>query len=143
MANAAGVGMNKDIVLRYIELQALMLAPVAPHWAEYVWLEVLKKVSLVSSLLLFSVWLTTTARDDPLRQVPHRPRTLTLALRRPSIRPQHIIQHPLRGRPIREASIQGQESGLQPSRAEEAHDLRGEEIPHMAREVHRSRPRGL
>lgn len=30
--------------MRYIELQALMLAPVAPHWAEYVWLEVLKKV---------------------------------------------------------------------------------------------------
>ncbi|KAJ5168003.1 Leucine--tRNA ligase cytoplasmic [Penicillium canariense] len=44
-ASAAGVGMHRDIILRYIELQALMLAPITPHWAEYVWLEVLKKVS--------------------------------------------------------------------------------------------------
>jgi leucyl-tRNA synthetase len=35
--------MHRDIVLRYIELQALVLAPIIPHWAEYVWLEVLKK----------------------------------------------------------------------------------------------------
>lgn len=40
--------MHRDTILRYIELQALMLAPIAPHWAEYVWLEVLKKVSLRS-----------------------------------------------------------------------------------------------
>ncbi|KAJ5777740.1 hypothetical protein N7520_000986 [Penicillium odoratum] len=40
---ASGVGMNRDVLMRYIELQALMLAPVAPHWAEHVWLEVLKK----------------------------------------------------------------------------------------------------
>ncbi|CAL5874384.1 uncharacterized protein PFLUO_LOCUS8680 [Penicillium psychrofluorescens] len=42
-ATAAGVGMHRDIILRYIEMQALMLAPIAPHWAEYIWLEVLKK----------------------------------------------------------------------------------------------------
>ncbi|KAL1988366.1 hypothetical protein VTN96DRAFT_10049 [Rasamsonia emersonii] len=42
-ATAAGVGLHRDVVLRYIELQALMIAPIAPHWAEYVWLEVLKK----------------------------------------------------------------------------------------------------
>ncbi|KAF3388397.1 hypothetical protein F1880_004380 [Penicillium rolfsii] len=42
-ATAAGVGMHRDTILRYIELQALMLAPIAPHWSEYVWLEVLKK----------------------------------------------------------------------------------------------------
>ncbi|KAJ6126706.1 hypothetical protein N7523_002318 [Penicillium sp. IBT 18751x] len=47
MATAAGVGMHKDVVQRYIELQALMLAPIAPHWAEYVWLEVLKKNSSI------------------------------------------------------------------------------------------------
>ncbi|QKX63363.1 uncharacterized protein TRUGW13939_10533 [Talaromyces rugulosus] len=40
---AAGIGMHRDVVTRYIELQALMLAPIAPHWSEYVWLEVLKK----------------------------------------------------------------------------------------------------
>lgn len=37
--------MHRDVILRYIELQALMLAVIAPHWAEYVWLEILKKVS--------------------------------------------------------------------------------------------------
>ncbi|KAI9038161.1 leucine--tRNA ligase CDC60 [Aspergillus affinis] len=40
---AAGVGMHRDMILRYIELQALLMAPIAPHWAEYLWLEVLKK----------------------------------------------------------------------------------------------------
>jgi leucyl-tRNA synthetase len=42
-ATAAGVGMHRDTILRYIELQVLMLAPIIPHWAEYIWLEVLKK----------------------------------------------------------------------------------------------------
>jgi len=54
MATAAGVGMHRDVVLRYIELQALMLAPIAPHWAEYVWLEVLKKVSIQFSTNKYS-----------------------------------------------------------------------------------------
>lgn len=40
---AANIAMHKDTVLRYIELQALLLAVVAPHWSEYIWLEVLKK----------------------------------------------------------------------------------------------------
>ncbi|CEP60142.1 leucine--tRNA ligase CDC60 LALA0_S01e03972g [Lachancea lanzarotensis] len=33
--------MHKDLVLRYIELQALALAPIAPHFSEYIWREVL------------------------------------------------------------------------------------------------------
>lgn len=40
---AANIKMHKDLVLRYIELQALLIAVIAPHWAEYIWLEVLKK----------------------------------------------------------------------------------------------------
>jgi leucyl-tRNA synthetase len=55
MASAAGVGMHKDVVLRYIELQALMLAPIAPHWAEYIWLEVLKKSSSIHHALFPTV----------------------------------------------------------------------------------------
>ena len=43
---AAGIGMHRDLVQQYIELQALLLCPIAPHWSEYIWLEVLKKVSL-------------------------------------------------------------------------------------------------
>lgn len=46
---AAGVGMDRDLVLRYIELQALLITPIAPHWAEYVWLELLGKVSFFSN----------------------------------------------------------------------------------------------
>lgn len=37
-------GMHKDLVLRYIELQTLMLAPITPHWSEHVWRNILKKV---------------------------------------------------------------------------------------------------
>ena len=40
---AAGVGMHVDLVRRYIELQALMIAVVTPHWSEHVWKEVLEK----------------------------------------------------------------------------------------------------
>lgn len=33
--------MHKDLVLKYIETQILLLTPVAPHFAEYIWREVL------------------------------------------------------------------------------------------------------
>jgi leucyl-tRNA synthetase len=48
VTTAAGIGMHRDLVLKYIELQALLLMPIAPHWAEYIWLEVLNKVSHLS-----------------------------------------------------------------------------------------------
>ncbi|KAI9665703.1 MAG: cytosolic leucyl tRNA synthetase [Bathelium mastoideum] len=44
---AAEIGMHQAFTRRYIELQALLLTPIAPHWAEYVWLEVLKKPTTV------------------------------------------------------------------------------------------------
>lgn len=40
---AAGLGMHQDLVRKFVELQALLLTPLAPHWAEYIWLDVLKK----------------------------------------------------------------------------------------------------
>lgn len=43
--------MHHDLAKRFIELQALLLTPVAPHWAEYVWLEVLKKPETVQNAL--------------------------------------------------------------------------------------------
>ncbi|KZZ97013.1 leucyl-tRNA synthetase, cytoplasmic [Ascosphaera apis ARSEF 7405] len=43
ICEATGVGMHRDVFLRYVELQTLLLAVVAPHWSEYIWLEVLKK----------------------------------------------------------------------------------------------------
>ena len=48
---AAGVKMHKDLVLQYIELQALLLAVIAPHWSEYIWLEVLHKPSTIQNAL--------------------------------------------------------------------------------------------
>lgn len=37
-------GMNRDLVIRFIEVQAVLLSPICPHVAEYVW-ELLGKVS--------------------------------------------------------------------------------------------------
>lgn len=42
-STAHTVGMHKDLVLRYIEVQALLLSPIAPHFAEYLWREILEK----------------------------------------------------------------------------------------------------
>ena len=40
---ASDTKMHRDLILQYFELQALLLAPIAPHWCEYMWLEVLHK----------------------------------------------------------------------------------------------------
>lgn len=50
-STAAGIKMHKDLVLRYIELQALLLTVIAPHWSEYIWLEVLHKPSTIQNEL--------------------------------------------------------------------------------------------
>ncbi|KAG1462441.1 hypothetical protein G6F46_004324 [Rhizopus delemar] len=42
-------GMHKDLIMRYIEIQALLLSPITPHWSEHVWGTVLKKEGLVVS----------------------------------------------------------------------------------------------
>ena len=55
VTKAAGLGMHRDLVRRYIELQALLVTVVAPHWAEYIWLEVLKKDDTVQNALFPSV----------------------------------------------------------------------------------------
>ncbi|KAL5334754.1 hypothetical protein BJX70DRAFT_377394 [Aspergillus crustosus] len=50
-ATSAGVGMHRDVVLRYIELQALLMSPIAPHWSEYIWLEILNKPETIHRAL--------------------------------------------------------------------------------------------
>ncbi|KAH8811595.1 leucyl-tRNA synthetase-like protein [Xylogone sp. PMI_703] len=50
-STAAGITMHKDLILKYIELQALLLAVIAPHWSEYIWLEVLKKPETIQKAL--------------------------------------------------------------------------------------------
>jgi leucyl-tRNA synthetase len=49
--NAAGIKMHKDLVLKYIELQALAMCVITPHWSEYIWLEVLKKPETIQKAL--------------------------------------------------------------------------------------------
>ncbi|QIW97279.1 hypothetical protein AMS68_002797 [Peltaster fructicola] len=55
VTKAASVGMHIDLVRRYVELQALMVTVVAPHWAEHIWLEVLKKSETVQKALFPTV----------------------------------------------------------------------------------------
>lgn len=48
---SAGVGMHEDLARRYIELQALMITPLAPHWSDYIWQEVLNKKDTIQNTL--------------------------------------------------------------------------------------------
>ncbi|ORE03939.1 leucyl-tRNA synthetase [Rhizopus microsporus var. microsporus] len=44
-------GMHKDLIMRYIETQALLLSPITPHWSEHIWRTLLKKESLIVNAL--------------------------------------------------------------------------------------------
>lgn len=48
---ASGIGMHVDLVRRFVELQALLLTPVAPHWADSVWRELLHKDTSIQNAL--------------------------------------------------------------------------------------------
>ncbi|CAG8548822.1 11572_t:CDS:10 [Diversispora eburnea] len=37
-------GMHKDLILRWIQVHALLIAPIVPHWSEYIWREVLLRM---------------------------------------------------------------------------------------------------
>ncbi|KAK6458884.1 cytosolic leucyl tRNA synthetase [Scheffersomyces xylosifermentans] len=38
---STNIGMHKNLIFKYIETQALLLAPIAPHFAEYIYVELL------------------------------------------------------------------------------------------------------
>jgi len=38
-----GGDVHSDLILRFIEAQVLLIAPIAPHWSDHLWREVLKK----------------------------------------------------------------------------------------------------
>ncbi|KAL6717375.1 cytosolic leucyl tRNA synthetase [Lecanora helva] len=48
---ASSVPMHRDLIHRYITLQALLITPIAPHWADYIWQEVLNHTETVQSAL--------------------------------------------------------------------------------------------
>lgn len=62
---SAGIGMHHDLVKRYVSLQALMLTPIAPHWAEYMWIDVLGN--------------TTSIQHERFPTVPDQVASLTAA----------------------------------------------------------------
>lgn len=100
---AANIGMHKELVFRFVEWQALMITPIAPHWAEYIWQELLGKViyyifqhftltssntyfrripfNVLSSLSLPPLSLfpslvpSTTSAPSPAKSPPPKPRT--------------------------------------------------------------------
>lgn len=53
-------GMNHDLVLRYIDVHTRLIAPICPHYAEYVWREYLKKEGFV---VINSGWPAADAPD--------------------------------------------------------------------------------
>lgn len=54
--------MSRPLVLRYVELQSLLIATIAPHWAEYMWLEVLHKDGTIQN----ARWPEVPAADPSL-----------------------------------------------------------------------------
>lgn len=48
---SAGVPMSRALILKYIELQALVISTIAPHWAEYMWIEILHKPDSIQTQL--------------------------------------------------------------------------------------------
>ncbi|XP_071736822.1 leucine--tRNA ligase, cytoplasmic-like [Rutidosis leptorrhynchoides] len=40
-------GMNRDLVLRFVDVQTRLIAPICPHYSEYVWRKILKKQGFV------------------------------------------------------------------------------------------------
>ena len=59
---AAGIGMHANLVRKYIELQALLITPIAPHWADYIYQEVLHHDTTIQNAL----WPTVPAPDPSL-----------------------------------------------------------------------------
>jgi leucyl-tRNA synthetase len=47
VTQAAVIGMHQSSIRTYVEYQSILLAPIAPHWADYVWQEVLKHDSTI------------------------------------------------------------------------------------------------
>ncbi|KAJ9621978.1 cytosolic leucyl tRNA synthetase [Taxawa tesnikishii (nom. ined.)] len=101
VTKAAGIGMHADLARYYIELQALMLCVVAPHWSEYIWLEVLKKPLTVQNALFpevpasmseFDAALEAFAKGKSVSYDPKKEKKLTIycALNYPSWQEKYV-----------------------------------------------------
>ncbi|XP_054158763.1 leucine--tRNA ligase, cytoplasmic-like [Oppia nitens] len=63
LSQSAG-GMHRDLALKFVEIQAILLCPICPHTADYVWTEVLQRSDSVNT----SRWPQVVAVDDVLLQ---------------------------------------------------------------------------
>ncbi|GAA5938691.1 leucine--tRNA ligase CDC60 [Sporobolomyces koalae] len=61
VATSAEGGMHVDLVMRFIKVQALLITPIAPHVAEYIWSTILKEKSSIQTAL----YPTVSAPVDP------------------------------------------------------------------------------
>ncbi|KAJ3120198.1 cytosolic leucyl tRNA synthetase [Nowakowskiella sp. JEL0407] len=71
-------GLHKDVVMRFIEVQALLLAPICPHFCEFVWRDVLKNTTSIHHALwpkMRPVDKTILEASKYLRDVVYRIRT--------------------------------------------------------------------
>ncbi|KAL5033085.1 hypothetical protein BDV3_000099 [Batrachochytrium dendrobatidis] len=57
--NESFEGLHKDMIIRFIEVEAVLMAPVTPHWSEHIWSDVLKK----SKSIMFEKWPKTSPVD--------------------------------------------------------------------------------
>ena len=71
-------GMHKDVVTRFIQLEALLLSPVITHWSEHIWMQVLKNPNSI----LKALWPKVSGKGDPsLLQAAHYVRSLGSKIR--------------------------------------------------------------
>ncbi len=54
------MNMHADLVQQFVEWQAMALAPIAPHWSEYVWRSILGKVSTAFLDIMMILFQNTT-----------------------------------------------------------------------------------
>ncbi|KAI1175054.1 leucyl-tRNA synthetase [Nemania sp. FL0916] len=73
ITKAVGIPMHHDLVTRYIELQALLLTPIAPHFSEYLYRDVLKHSDSVHNTL----YPTVPAPDATLSAIFNYVRSVT------------------------------------------------------------------
>ncbi|KAK3951887.1 hypothetical protein QBC32DRAFT_153395 [Pseudoneurospora amorphoporcata] len=73
---AAGIPLHKDLVTKYIRLQALVITPIAPHWADYVWQECLGEPKSIQ----FALWPEVPAANPALTAARDYVRTTSSAI---------------------------------------------------------------
>ncbi|KAL8666425.1 MAG: hypothetical protein Q9202_001448 [Teloschistes flavicans] len=73
---AAAIPMHASLVKKYITLQALIISPIAPHWADYIWQEVLDQPDTIQN----ARWPDVPAADPSLTAAYTYIRTTTSAI---------------------------------------------------------------